>query len=718
MSKGNENQEGVTSDSLHNHNCYAYLNALVISESVLENLKTHSPDLVSKLNEIRGSVYKPDYPYADLYTQFFTITEKNIEDIYDKKRKKSGLDIEQIENYLPQLEDGSMHPATLLILRGTYSEQLKNNTSLKEVLEAQKNELTKQLSDLDQFIYSIYDNKNEILEYTFTKIQTIPLGHTPSDDEIEEELTNFLKDSGERVNKASQSPAQAGSAFGRFIAMISNNFKPQHTTSLATRRVYEHNKNWHPLELRMGTQAQRDNGIVRISPLFLRWLDVQARLYPKADPLKPITHVYINNLGFDRTDTEGSKERALTSALHKLDDDLENIAVITLPADTGLMQKSDFKKMQDSHNYQEVYNEFLQIANQDPRAKRKVKDFYLSDKVRKLVFQDQTTHYSNEIEQDQLKELLNKSFDALGIKENSPLSSSQRQAVWFHFIKYELTNRIIEKLEPHSLNFSCKDAIDRGGVSSAYYNLMKSFEQNTPMSREEFERALHAAPSMVKARGMNHHLKVIWNTVDAYIEANYDSIKADENKEWLIEWRDSNCPHVRVDELLAKRIFKVKNELNAMVAKNPDQAKAIQVGKEIIANIEQQSQLGVSGKRLLLETVSLTPRLITNPTKEDNAKRYAQLADKLTIKYPAFKVLGGLMKSLVGIVLFLPLFGHTKDWISEGFSTAKAGYDSETRKKILSKMKEQIRDMKASGNLIENDEQHPGSETPQVRTSS
>src|SRR5690606_4438159 len=115
------------------------------------------------------------------------------------------------------------------------------------------------------------------------------------------------------------------------------------------------------------------------------------------------------------------------------------------------------------------------------------------------------------------------------------ISPAQRQAVWFHFNKFELPNYIIQTLQPESINFSCKDAIDRGGVSSAYYNLVKSFETDHPLSREEFDQALHAAPAMVKGRGMNHHLKMIWNTVDAYVNANYQAIYEDPQKAWLIE---------------------------------------------------------------------------------------------------------------------------------------------------------------------------------------
>src|SRR4029078_3445836 len=101
-------------------------------------------------------------------------------------------------------------------------------------------------------------------------------------------------------------------------------------------------------------------------------------------------------------------------------------------------------------------------------------------------------------------------------------------------------------IKPKSFNFSCKDAIDRGALSSTYYNLIKSFTLNDPISKDEFELSLDAAAANVKGRGMNFHRKIIWNTINEYVNANYIELMKDNRKSWLIYWRDMNCPHSRV----------------------------------------------------------------------------------------------------------------------------------------------------------------------------
>lgn len=680
-----------SSERIHNHNCYDYLRQLVISDSVLEKIRAISPSLVEGLTRARNNAYDPAFPYADLYTQFFTVVENNIVNLFDIPRDALLSELVAIEGWKRFLENNTDYSVLVKMAR---------ERSTPEYEEATKREL----KELNNFIDSIYNNDNQILESTFKAIHHIPLQHTPSDSDIQSKIAAFVKDGGERVNLQTQSPAQAGSAYGRFTAMMDRNFKPQQSTSLATVRKYGYSADATAKELRFGTQGQRDEGKARVSPLFERWLTVQEEKHLPADEdtPPPITHVYFNNLGRDRTDMEGKKERDLTQVLHQLEERHSNIAVITLPADKGLMASSEFKKTDPKHSYdyQSVKNEFLQIATQDSAATRSVKDFYISDKIRALVFQDTGGHHSKDIEKAQMQDLLDKSFHAMGIEEGNPLTGAQRQAVWFHFIKFELPNAIINKLAPQSVNFSCKDAIDRGGVSSAYYNLMKSIELKRPMTREEFDRGLHAAPTMVKARGMNHHTKLIWNAVDAYINANYAAVRDDPKQNWLIEWRDLNCPHTRVAELLKLRIEQTQQDLARITPENAPQEQALQKGHKILDNIQQQCEVGASGKRLLLEAVTRTPRVILDPTDEKNNERYNVIADKLNIKYPKLQVVAGMMKSLVALALYIPSFGHTKKWLEEGIATVRAGLHATTRSQIQEKMKEQVSSMRSETSSI------------------
>jgi hypothetical protein len=646
----------ITSEILHNKNCHAYLNKLALSPFVLEKIRAVSPELATMLQAIHGQPYHDTGQYADLYTKFFTVVEDNIAQIFDEPRKAL------LKNQVPTEKEA------------------------------------KELKELDHFIFSLYDNENSILESTFEAIQHIPLSHGPVKPSIEGAITEHLKDSGRRINIMAQTPAQAGSAYGRFTAMIAKNFKPQHTTSLATVRIYEHTKPYGLREYRFGTQAQRHEGTARVSPLFERWLEVHARKYHREETESPITHLYINNLGWDRTSWEGSKERELTRTLHTLESQHPNVAVITLPADKGFMEQSAFKKTHDRLKYTDSFNQFLLIASQDKKSTQKVKDFHISDNVRRLIFKDEAGNYSLDTEKEQLRTLLTRSFRALGFSnEDGSLSSAQRQAVWFHFIKFELANHIITKLNPQSVNFSCKDAIDRGGVSSLYYNLMKSFEAETPMSRVEFERGLHAAPTLVKARGMNHHLKLIWNAVDVYLDAHYEEVKTNPRKAWLIEWRDLNCPHARVEDLLTKRILQVQDTLRT-TPKTATNTRAIEEAETMLIKIQQQYSLGVSGKRLLLEVVTRTPEVILHPGNKENIDRYAEVAAKLTIKYPRLQFIVGMMKSMAGFMLSSFAFG--RDWMEKGYATAMAGLDASRREEIqigMNALKQQIQDIRLEG---------------------
>jgi hypothetical protein len=214
------------------------------------------------------------------------------------------------------------------------------------------------------------------------------------------------------------------------------------------------------------------------------------------------------------------------------------------------------KNLLDDHSQRidvdESLNRILNIAtcvatDPDPDP---VKDFFISNAVKRMLYGDDEFPYNIAMEREIINNLLSISFEKLGFDEREKMSPAEMQAVYFHFIKYELTNFIIEKLKPESFNMSCKDAIDRGGVSSAYYNLMKSLELGSPLSKDEFYRGLHAAPALVKGRGMNHHTRLIWNAVNSYLDS--PQPKPVESPEWLVEWRNKNAPTTSYLHIISK----------------------------------------------------------------------------------------------------------------------------------------------------------------------
>ncbi|MGL5743293.1 MAG: hypothetical protein ACRCXC_12570 [Legionella sp.] len=174
--------------------------------------------------------------------------------------------------------------------------------------------LKEEVQALDDFILSLYDNDNHILEETFEAINDITLSHTPSSEGIEKAISHHVKDDEDaRVNLESQSPSYAGSVRGRVEATFASDFKPQHGTSLSTVRHYKSNANSPIREYRFGTQGQRHEDKARVSPLFKRFLFVQnERARAENGDEDQITHVYFNNLGRYRTGFAGTKEKELT----------------------------------------------------------------------------------------------------------------------------------------------------------------------------------------------------------------------------------------------------------------------------------------------------------------------------------------------------------------------------------------------------------------------
>ncbi|MGQ3889054.1 hypothetical protein ACQUW5_08485 [Legionella sp. CNM-1927-20] len=671
----------MTSEKVHNQNCYSYLKELrqIVPDFLGEDFKP----LREQLEELtKHPIYKNDYPYAQLYTRLITFLDQNITSISTQLETI----IERQEKYISD-----------------YQKEFPQN---KEIITRDHrtllNEAKENRRKLDTFINAIYNNNSYILEQTYAAIKHIPLSYRPSKSEtgIEHTIAKALLDNDQRINVGLLSPADNETRRRRFMAAFGRTFTPQYSTNIPSRRSYGYHQKTesYPVqELRIGTQAQRYKGTERVSPLFEYWLEAQRRNHPNHP--SQITHIYFNNLGRDREGLfafEGKKEKALTKQLENLETRHPNIAVITLPADKGFMARESHLKTKAELNYQTVYDTFLNIARQKDTLAPEIKDFYISPKIRALLF-NFGGQYSDEAERSKLQELLTNSFIKMGIVDSNgkpisahgKLSRAERQAVWFHFIKFELTNYIIDTLKPLSINFSCKDAIDRGGASSAYFNLMKSIDAGHPLSRDEFEQALHAAATSVKGRGMNHHLNVIWNAIDNYVNTHYKNIQNNPGLEWLIQWRDFNCPHGRVAKLLQRRIKDVTEDLEEAREKRPELTIKIEQSLRIIKTIESLSEKKVSGKRLLLEAVSLTPAITL---KSDNKSliQYDKLADELRVTHPKLQALAGMMKAALGIILVVMSFGRHTKTLSQGVATLMAGYHADKREVLTETMKDHI----------------------------
>jgi hypothetical protein len=604
------------SDQLHNQNAYAYLQQLAAN---INDITTHVFPRLADVVPLVRVTYDDKVAYGDYYSNTLRYLEDNIDSIYPT---------------------------------------LKGET----------------LNKIDDLIFAIYHNDNHILEQGawLNQIHTHIRPRYPNTNQL---ISRHLEDPPKRINY--HSPCKAGGLVPRFTSLFSANFKPQLDTNIPSVKHRSYSSDLDAVEYRAGTQAQRHQGEVRISPLFRHWLLIKAKRSPKE---KPIAHVYFNNLGLNRSffDIPGTNEKKLTIKLHQLENDPAlKIAVITLPASQGLIASDDYKKTEAKLAYNQVFNELYHVAY-DEFHQAGVVDFKISPDVKRLLF----TTKENEV--FVLKELLTKSFLVMGINEGYSLSTSQKQAVWLHFIKYELTHYILTTLQPESFNFSCKDAIDRGALSSLYFNLHESFTSKQPMSRNQFENDLDVAAANVKARGMNFHRLILWNAIDHYVTTHYDILKDDSKKSWLIYWRDMSCPHARVSELLDVRLKQYEALLQSLPL-TQEQTKIY--GLKLVEELRKEHKNKISGQRLLLEVVSRSALLVTEKPTKDSIDAYKNLAEELKINHPTLCMIGGFMLTVLGLLLF------SKSLSYKGIANMKASFFARERHELCQDMLAHIADV-------------------------
>ena len=501
---------------LRNINSYEYLGYIALN--ITKELMEFIPSFFEMFNLYqKHPAYLPEYAYGNLYTKFLLDCEKHISFIIQKKQEYDTL-LEKLHQSVPDE---------------------KHSINCQITLEMTRNKK----QSLIQMLHYIYANPNEALERSYAMIAAVIALSSKNGSKIEHLVTKRLDEKAGGPNNHT-TPQSEGSVLGRLSASLSRDYKPLTTTSIPSIRVYQHQQTGlSPIEYRFGTQGQINLGKAEVNPIFSIWLDLQKNL---SEPNR-ITHIYFNNLTLTSPDLSMKRECELSFALHALN--IPNLAVITLPAYMSLMNTKTLinYNLAMGHDYLTAKNKMLQVATGVDG--KPIEDFYINNNLKSQLY-GPGDPYDKEMEQHILVKLLENSFKIMGARHLKKISLSQQQAVFFHFIKFELVNFILERLQPDSFNMSCKDAIDRGGVSSAYYNLLKSLEKGVPMSLPEFLCALHGAPTLVKGRGMNFHINIIWNAIDHLIQAyDKDTIKTGllpsvELPNWLRTWRDENAlPH-------------------------------------------------------------------------------------------------------------------------------------------------------------------------------
>lgn len=493
----NNAQSIPNGDILHNLNCYEYLSKVAQTIKVNTtlsnvNLFENWPSLLSLKNffAINQFQYNANVAYGNLYTDFL---QSFVKDITQRKKALNQIGISDISDIIAVLFENP-------------NQSLLRAYKMMEKTIRQTNQTSKEIETL--ITKKMYGDAS---------------------------LFSFFK-----RNLNDFTPQDAGNCYNRTLSVVGSHFQPQFKTSLPSVRQYVYNQDVDTgIELRLGTQVQYVDGKVGINPLFKAYLDVLAEKHTNEK------YIYFNLLGLDRTGLEGDREKEMSLALHELESQHPNLIVITLPADKGLMDHHLLNDNKTGESAQIILEKMLRIAM--GVSDMPTRDFYISDAAKQLLYSTGDGKYEMNIEEVTIRALLKSSFEKLNLLKNDNLTQAEMQAVYFHFIKFELPNVIISKIKPTGFNMSCKDGIDRGGVASAYYHLMKSIESGHPLSINEFEQALHAAAINVKGRGINQHSQVIWNALYYYVLANKDMVKDD--CPWLVTWLTENKPEDRQNNL-------------------------------------------------------------------------------------------------------------------------------------------------------------------------
>lgn len=501
------------------------------------------------------------------------------------------------------------------------------------------------------FMNALYLNDNSALENTYALIE-IPLrqyNHSTSDGT--HRITDRLNE-GSNESKNTYNPQTMDSKGHKLYGVLGPNFAPQYATSLPSIRhfSYQEGSDGYPTEIRMGTQGQYRLWGPEVSHMFKQWLSLRHQKYQKErkelgkeDDQDHITHIYFNNLGRDRSGIEGNREKAMTTELEKLNEK-PGVAVITLPADKGMLSSKKIfgTREEDRVLTQTFKQQVVDIISGKPVEGVSTRDVYIDDKVKKVIYgppNHDGEKYNESKEEEKLNELLNKSFKTLGLTDKESLTDEQMQAVYFHFVKYELTNHILEKVKPETFNISCKDGIDRAGSASLIYNFMKSIEVGKPMSQAEFEKNLHGPATMVKGRGMNIHRERVWSFINQYVDANYDDLSSSPDKQWIIRWRDMNVPKTKQQEFFSQRAKQILKDI-----KEGDQKVNAEVQKFIQGCIELGKDVSYD-KRFLMDMIyeaKSVSEASTKPNKEESIKEALNnMTDKIKdypeeIKQPSF----------------------------------------------------------------------------------
>ncbi|MFO1258596.1 MAG: hypothetical protein U1E78_09355 [Gammaproteobacteria bacterium] len=283
--------------------------------------------------------------------------------------------------------------------------------------------------------------------------------------------------------------------------------------------------------LRFGAQVQ---GMHDTQPAFQNYMAVK-----KAEnPDLKYHHIYFNLQKRNDNNFEARQEHKRTKAIEKLNDNPSlGIAVITLPADNSLFFEGyDRETGQAKHDNLMKRDKLL--TDLIDSINKNTNDFYIPDAVKKVLFGEDLENLNAKV-----REMFAQScLSVLGVNNAVSFNAKQRQAIFFDFVKFQLTDYIVNTVKPKTINISCKDAIDRGMVHALWYEFNKRIEEGSPMNREEFEEFMDVSALLVKERPMNDHRNLVWNVLAEQYFASASKFVSNPALQWVPGWLQQNYP--------------------------------------------------------------------------------------------------------------------------------------------------------------------------------
>jgi hypothetical protein len=247
--------------------------------------------------------------------------------------------------------------------------------------------------------------------------------------------------------------------------------------------------------------------------LYYLWA-LKNQLPPQGHDEKKIVYLHINLQKTNRVKIRELfslgriVESQRSKRLHKMNQKA-GVCAITLPADNAFFYGKcktkhvfllDQPKPEEATSAQDLFDQLKKniINNKE--------DFYFTDAIKEKL----------ELKKDLvLQGLYKKALKTITGKEEltQTLTPNQRQAVLFCFIKGELTQHILDTLQPKACSIACKDNIDRGAIHNAYFAMHKAFKDGESIDIGQWETLLKMPAMSVKGREINHHLHLLYNVL-------------------------------------------------------------------------------------------------------------------------------------------------------------------------------------------------------------